>query len=203
MNSHFPPFYRNTRSNGSVYSSEFTDISDWTDGDAGDGISSQVTFDGKSCLKLDSGSGSGNYSLRTKSFGTSVFGKIFSFSFNVYFEKLGTVTNNDNFRLEVNGKNCTIDAYFSLSGLYISNDSSFDLIDANIVVQGIWQEWTFTVNDFTNTVDIYLDKKLKYSNIAVRSLIHISGKTYLRQEGQTTANCITYINWLKTGNRMT
>ena len=62
------------------YDDNCSDNSSWANSDAGDGVSSQVTSDGKTTFKSDNGSaGSGNYALITKdvgSFGNRVVAQI-------------------------------------------------------------------------------------------------------------------------------
>jgi hypothetical protein len=189
------------RSNADIDDEDMADISDWVDADAVNGASTQVTFDGASCMKLDSGAAAdGSFARRNQDVGT--FGARTVFSYRAYFDKLGTQANNDFSQIYIyNGTNY-LPIGFASEGLYIFQTSSWVLKGAD-VVQDVWQEWTFDIDWSGLTVDVYLDKTLKYENVpfALTSAT-VNGTITLQQSGYNTANCITYIDWVKVGTSM-
>ena len=199
MNSPFPSFYRNTISNGNLDDEDMSDISDWEDIDYQGGISSQVTFDGKSCMKLDTSEPESNilrWSKREKNIGN--YSSITVFSFNIYLHNIG-VWSSECLRFYTANNVNTLRIDFASDGLYIRNF----LIDASIIVQDTWQEWTFIVDWTEKTVDVYLDKVLKYSNINFQGLTGgVNGLIDFQQFAWLKTQKITYIDWLKVGNGM-
>ncbi len=60
---------------------DMADISDWTDFDEGTGESTQVTFDGKSCMKLDAPNGA---NVAVRDYDPVAVGLSFTFEFSFY-----------------------------------------------------------------------------------------------------------------------
>lgn len=188
-------------SNADLDDEDMADITDWTDSDSGTGDSSQATFDSKSCMKLATVAVSGT-AKRTQDIGT--FGTRTVISFNTYFDAIGTKANNDNARIEAYDGTTQLICLFASDGLYVYDGASYVQIDANIVVQDIWQEWTLDINWTTKTVNIYLDGILKHSDVdCSHAAAGTNGEIEFYQYGNTTANRITYIDWFKAGSNIT
>jgi hypothetical protein len=187
-----------TISNGDIDDEDMADITDWTDGDNGTGDSSQVTFDNKSCIKLDTGAA--GYAIRYQDVGS--FGLRTVFSINLYFDTIGTQNNNDYFLCNTNNGTMTFSAQFCSDGLFIQGPlGSHVEVGTDLVVQDVWQEWTFDINWVSKTVDIYLDNVLQVSGISSGyEDIGIEGKVFLQQWGSNTANLISYVDWFKAGS---
>jgi hypothetical protein len=188
------------RSNGSIDDEDMADITDWTDLDNGSGVSSQVTFDSKSCMKLDTGGTVDSGSQRRQDVGT--FGIRTVFSMNLYFDAIGSTANYDHFVFAAfNGAN-TLNVGFGTNGVYIQGTGGGQNI-GNFVVQDTWQEWTFDVNWTAKTVDVYLNKILKVSGLDCTSATATAdGIIDLLQYGITT-NRISYVDWFKVGSDFT
>ena len=191
-------------SNANIDNEDMSDITDWTDIDQGNGVSTQVTFDGKSCMKLDSGtpaSGS-NSGFRFQNLGA--YGTRVVFSFSAYFESLGTVLGpnyNDDFNLEVYNGTTHFWSRFGTDGLFIYDGTTHNEIGTDLVVLDVWQEWTFDINWTAQTVDVYLDKVLIASGVdCSHASSSYSGWTWFRQRGDNLSNNITYIDWFKAGS---
>lgn len=188
-------------SNGSLLDEDMEVITEWTDSDSGTGSSTQVTFDGKSCMKLDSGgtAGATNYAFRQRDLGT--FGTRTVFSMSIYCDSIGTLANTDRARFMAYYNNADVLAVsFCTDGLYVFDGVVNNEVGDNLVAVDTWQEWTFDVNWTTKTVDVYLDKDLKASGVDSSALAAQDGVVSFYQYGTTTINQLSYIDWLKVGN---
>ena len=179
------------RSNADVDDEDMANISEWNDLDNGNSVSSQVTFDGKSCMKLDSGNIDAS-AARSQDLGS--FGARTVVSLNVYCDDTGF---NGDFRFQIyNGTNCL---QVSWSGVHLTLPAGE--IGTDIVVLDTWQEWTFDIDWTGLTVDVYLDGVLKASDSAFSAEHATADGTFkFIQDGYTTHNRISYVDWLKVGS---
>jgi hypothetical protein len=189
-------------SNADIDDEDLADITDWTDSDSGTGDSSQATFDSKSCMKLLTGAANGtaNRNQDIGSFGTRTV-----FSMNIYFDALGTTAADDKFILDIYGSSLHFYFVAGTDGLFIINSAgSLVEVGTNLIVQDVWQEWTLDVNWSAGTVDVYLDKVLKAAGVDCNYAdAGTNGLVTFRQQGVTTANRLTYIDWFKAGSYWT
>lgn len=190
-------------SNADIDDEDMADITDWADGDGGTGDSSQVTFDSKSCMKLDSGASSGgaNYSQRSQTFGALPARTVHSFS--IYFDAIGPYNRQNYLTHFLDDGTGFFAIRFVTDGVYIQDDSyTWNKISGSDswVVEDTWQEWTFDINWSTLTADIYLNKTLKVSGITLSTNTVIEGLCRFTQDGSGDANRISYINWFKLGS---
>jgi hypothetical protein len=190
----------NLVSNADINDEDMADITEWTDSDGGTGASTQVTFDSKTCMKLDSGSvGGANYGYRTQDIGT--FGSRTVITMSTYCDAIGVWSDGDGFEFVTNNSTYRMYACFSSDGLYIVNSSDVRIeVGIDLVVQDTWQEWTFDINWSAGTVDIYLNKVLQATGMSLCSGANANGFTYFFQPGVTTANRVSYVDWFKAGS---
>jgi hypothetical protein len=196
---------KNFISNASIDDEDMADITDWSDGDNGTGAtSSQVTFDSKSCMKLDSGNAAvGNFAYRYQDIGSVGSSTVVSFS--AYFDTVEANFNNNWFRFEVADGTHLFSSGFAGDTLAVINSSgTYTAVSgtSGLVVADTWQEWTFKITwGASATVDIYKDKILIASGVdcAYDNAI-ANGFTSFLQFGYSTANRITYIDWFKAGS---
>lgn len=189
------------RSNADIDDEDMADISDWTDADSGTGASTQATFDGQSSMKLDSGGTAGvtNYAERYQDIGS--FGNRTIFSVNIYCDAIGFVGNNDNVQISFYNGSTQIFIVLGSDGLYVFDGVAFHEVGNDLVVQDIWQEWTFDVNWVAQTMDVYLNDVLKASGVDCSYAdATANGYVLFAQLGKTTTNRITYIDWFKAGS---
>jgi len=189
-----PPYM----SNADIDDEDMADISDWIDGDAVNSVSSQATFDSKSCMKFDTNTQAvANRAKRTQDIGS--FGTRTVFSFNAYFDSIGTISSDAFLFL---AKDASTDCYirFGSDGLFVYDGAAYNEVGTNLVVQDVWQEWTFDVDWTAKTVDVYLDKVLKGSDVDCSADGGDDGFVEFSQDGLTHDNNIVYIDWFKAGS---
>jgi len=184
-------------SEANMVNEDFADISDWVDQDTNTGISTQVTFDSKSCVKLDSGTGGG--AQRARSLGA--LGNRTVLNWSMYQVAIAGPPSTDEFYSYI--FNGTHGVFFraTSTGFYVYDSVAADNVEVgtNLVVQDTWQEWTIDIDWTTQTLDLYLggvlqasDVPCHYNDTTAEGTFHIS--TYYR-----TGNIqsITYVDWFK------
>lgn len=178
-------------------------ITDWVNADNINGVSSQVTFEGKSCLKMACSTAAENsraHSYRDAgSYGNRVVAEL-----SVYCDAIGTIANVDQATLEIRAATVKLAVSFASDGLFIYDGVSWNEVGTNIVVQGSWQKWVFDI-DFTTpvsaTVDIYLDDILIASGVDCSYTgTYTDGNVHLLQRGGTTNNQLSYVDYIKIGD---
>lgn len=187
-------------SNGDIDDEDMADITDWTDNDGGTGASTQVTFDSKSCMKLDIGGTVGGRARRIQDVGT--FGTRTVFSLNLYCDLEGLNSDSDRFLFYAFNGTIAMQVSFASNGLFILTDTSaWTEVGTDLVVQDIWQEWTFDVNWTARTADVYLDNTLQATGVSIDALdASANGTIWLYQDSGATANLLSYVDWLKAGS---
>ena len=188
-------------SNGDIDDDDMSDISAWQDADVGDGVSSQVAFDGKSCMKLDSGPSTGVQSARRyQDIGS--FGARTILSWNIYCHALGTYQNNDGLLITAYNGTKRFSFILTSTGLYVySSVPVITLIDADIIILDTWQEWTFDIKWDDLLCDVYLNGILRYSNVSTGwAVASTNGTMQFIQYGHATAHRLSYIDWFKAGS---
>ena len=185
-------------SNGDIYTSEFTDLTGWTTTGSGNGTTTQVTFDGKSCAKLDSGAISG-YALCDRDVGT--FSGRTVVSYMLYYDSLGTYANSDKCYVATYGpssRGCP--SWQANDALYLYKPGEW-VYKGNYIVLDTWQEWTYDINWTNDTVDVYIDKILVSSQTTCTGVsANTNGLIHLLLYSNTGYNSICYIDWIKVGS---
>lgn len=187
---------------GGYINEDCADISDWTDADSGAGAAStQATFDSKSCMKLDSGN-AGSYAERYKDPGS--LSNNFSFELSLYASALGTNANYDALQVQVCNGVINFVVKWASDGLFVFDGDIFNEVGIDLVTIGRWETWGFCVtggNAATATADVYKavgSKFVKVGNAVDCSYASSSndGMVLLYQFGTTTANRISYIDYI-------
>jgi len=191
----------NPISNADIDDEDMADISDWSDLDSGTGESTQVTFDSKSCMKLDSGGSAGgtNYAFRQQDIGS--FGNRTVFSLKLYCDAIGANANNDFFQFNAHNGATVLAVRICSDGMFICDGVIWAEVGTDLIIQDTWQEWTFDVDWIAQTVDVYLNGILKAAGVDC-SLADVSANGTIRfyQFGTTIANRISYVDWFKAGS---
>jgi len=186
------------RSNASIDDEDMVDITDWTDADQGGAASTQVTFDGKSCMKLDGGAtaGAGNYAYRSQDIGSMGTRTVISWS--SYVTNQGA---NDSLTYRLyNGSGTALFLKLSATKFYVYNSGAYGEVGTNLVVSDSWQEWTLDINWTAFTVDVYLNGVIVGNDVAFGyATAGADGAVGILQLCFTNANCISYIDWFKAG----
>lgn len=175
------------------------DISDWTDGDTGAAISSQTTFDSKSCFKFDTGASTGDKAQRYKDVGS--FGDYITCELSLNHDAIGTSTNGDSFHIAISNADVKLNVLFVTDGLFVYDGAAWNEVGTNLVQEDAWQTWIF-VCDFSTpasaTCDVYLNGDLKASGFDCSYTgTWDNGKILMDQNATTTANRISYLNYIK------
>lgn len=191
-------------SNASIEDEDCSVITDWANDDVSPFVSSQATFDGKSCFKFYTGASwhvASGRARRIKDVGT--LGSRFVVSLNLYCDLIGTLAGVDYFRADVYNGTIKFVVRFCSDGLYIFDGASW-MTAGNLVVQDSWQEWTFDVDASTPAdanVDIYIGQSLQVSSF---DCSHVSGDTNgnckLSQLGYSNHYQLSYVDWFKVGD---
>lgn len=196
------------RADGTLFNDECTDISSWTDGDTGEAVSSQVTFDGKSCFKFDTvtSADTDDSAIRYKDFGSvEAIGNTLVVSLSVYCDAIGTDANSNFLRLKVERSDWRLDVRICSDGLLIHNGTAYNEVGTDVVTQDVWQEITFRVDLSAGVAsavcDVYKNNVLIASGFDCSSTgAYGDGYLEFRQYGYTTDNRISYVDWIKLGD---
>jgi len=177
------------------------DISDWTNGDTGTGVSSQTTFDSKSCFKFDTGASAGAEHKAERYLDIGSFGDLVSCELSLNHDAIGVSTNGDSFRLSIQKAGVQLNVLFATDGIFIYDGATWNEIGTNLVQEDTWQTWIFDC-DFSTpasaTCDVYLNGDLKAAGVdCSQTGSYTEGKILINQNGQTTANRISYLNYVR------
>lgn len=196
------------RSNGILLDLDCSDLTGWTDSDTGEAVSSQVTFDGKSCYKFDSvtSADTNDYASREKDVGSvEGLGTRVTVSINTYFDLVGVLAGTDYFYLVVPRSDWKLSIAFASDGLFVYDGASFNEVGTNLVQLDAWQEWSFDI-DLSGGIasavcDVYLDQSLVASSVDCSWMAaDTDGLIRITQYGYATDNQITYLDWFKIGD---
>jgi hypothetical protein len=189
-----------TFSGGSQADYPGTYTTDWTDGDTGAGESTTgVIFDGKSTFKFNAvAAAGGNAAIRSRDVGT--FATPEWISINAYFDTLGTLTNADYFEARFDDSAYRLWIRFASDGIFIYDGAAWNEVGVNLVVQDVWQEWTFVWTvAAAGVVDVYLNGTLQASAVDCSySIAGTDGTTTFTQLGATVVG-LTYLDFIKIG----
>jgi len=197
------------RSNASLLDLDCSSLTGWTANDTGEAVSDQTTFDSKSVFRFDTNTSAdtGDGARRFRDVGSvEGLGNNIVVSLNTYFDKLGNRSDTDRFSLNIYRSDWIFQADFAADGLWIYNGSSWTEIGTNLVVEDIWQEWSFDIDlsggVASATCDVYLNSVLQSSGVDCNYIASgvTDGLIYLILTGYATDNLIGYIDWLKIGD---
>ena len=103
--------------------------SQWTDADAGNGVSSTdaVTFDPKTCFKFLTAAGSGDIAMRRALL--AQIGPDYTFETYIYFDEMGIVNDTDHFEIQIyNGRIC-LRVRIDAQGMYVYDGTNWKAIE--------------------------------------------------------------------------
>ena len=182
-----------------------SDISDWVDGDAGNGVS-EVSPAGQFRMDGNAAHASGQ-AWRYRDIGS--IPDIFTFEIKLYHDKLGTIANQDYFSFAINHAEVVLVAAFATDGLFISDGDDYNEVGTDLVKHGgsaEWQTWRFVVDMTTPAsavCDIYLTDST-HEHEKVGSAIDCSytgerdeGLTSLLQYCRVVSDQLTHIDYVK------
>jgi hypothetical protein len=136
---------------GDLLDDDCSSLADWTIEDTGTGQTSQVTFDSRSCFKMDAGPGGSWAQITSKHLGN--FGDFATIEVTTYFDSLEATTGGGAFNLRIFENPRIIRFMFFSDGLYYHHPTyGLREVGTNLVQLSTWQTWT-----------IILKKKIVYS----------------------------------------
>lgn len=188
-------------SNANIDDEDMADISEWADVDEDTGVSSQVTFDGQSCMKLESGTGA-TFAYAGRQQDVGAFGARTVVSARIYFASLGTQAAADIFQFAIHDGSTRCDIRFASDGIFVYDGVSMNEVGVDLVVQDVWQKWTLDIDWSAKTVDVYLNEIIKGNNIDCSvNDVTTNGMIVLAQYGLSRAESrISYVDWFKAGS---
>lgn len=194
---------------GVFYTENCSSLVGWNDGDDGDGATTQEdnapgADPATNTFKFDSGgAGAGNKASINDATGEDFEIVRLVIEMRLYIDVGGTEGNLDRFSIQLSRSDWRLGASFATDSLYIRDTSGFQAI-GNWVAEDGWQTWIFDI-DFSGgvgsaTCAIYMNDGLNASGVdcdAEGSLTN--GQIFLTQLGNTSANRIAYLDYIKTG----
>lgn len=179
------------------------DISDWTDGDAVNGVS-EVSPAGQ--FRMDGNTHAASNKAELSRTITSPPDK-FTIEIKLYHDGLGAYLGNDYFSVSYSTRTWALILYFSTDGLYINKTGGTQTeVGTNLVKSGVsaeWQTWQFRVDksggEASATTEVFLD------GVSQGTVDCDYEKTdaptdrlfILRQKGVTTDNMLTHVEYIK------
>lgn len=197
-------FYSGATSDGAHLVDNFLTIDGWTEelvgGSAGD--ASAVTFDGRSCVKLDGGATQSANSRVTLTKTGFSYGNRVTVTFSLYLDTSGDSLQSAyiTFNNQDKGLFCRFNTDLGLTPI---NYSTGQYEDLNIeIALDTWNTFTFDVDFPNNTTDIYMNGNLVVDNRAclLPTLATYNGRFQLAQWQYSTSNKISYWDWIRIGN---
>lgn len=183
---------------GPLFSEPCNNITPWTDGDTGTGVSSQATFDGESTFKFDSGGTIGGRALRD--YAPVIVPGRATITLRLYHSAIGVgpLSDQDSFSLLfTDGANTnSLHVHWASDGLFLNTAGTFAEIGTNIVSLGQWDTWAFVCNFGANTVNIYLNGVLQTAGTGMQVTGLGAGNIRLRQFSDITADRVSYMDWM-------
>lgn len=198
-------------SNGSFIDDDCSDIvTDWTDDDTGEAVSSQVTNPlggSKTTFKFDTNTSADTNdraAISQDPGSLDAEGTRFVLSLSLYCDAIGTLANSDMFNINVNRSDMQLSIRWASDGLYIHDGAAWVEVGTDLVVQDSWQEWTFDVDvsggAASANCDVYLGQVLQSNEDCSLDGSFTDGKVEIELFGFATDDRIAYMDWFKIGS---
>jgi hypothetical protein len=188
------------KSSANLVDDSCSSLSGWVDGDNNDGVS-RLTSEGNT-FEFHSGF---NPSLGDRARRTKVhsYADRMVCELRINHRRLGASTDSDGFKFFCGNDNFLLRAQIATDGLHFYNDGTSWVKVHDISPDlGSWNTWVFdfTATTSTGTVDAYLNGHLLISNeTVIGNQIGTPGEITFRQEGYTTTEMRTNVDYLKVG----
>lgn len=183
---------------------DFPDLSEWTDNDNLGGESTAVTFDSRTCLKLDSGGTPQNNTRARVTQDIGTIGSTFMMSLRIYLDALGTIANEDDFATWVNNGEMYLILSIDTTGFYLHDGASYVQIGEMVPSEDVWYKLDIIVDATTAsaaTCDVYINNTLMGEGLDCSYDTGITdGTAQIQHKGETTANRITYVDYFYVGD---
>jgi hypothetical protein len=178
-------------------------ITDWTDADVGSAASTQGTFDTKSCMVLNAGTGFDGEAKRTIDLGATDYTR-FVVTFSSWFSALGTIGSMDYFLFTLERSDMQAAVIWATDGIFVHDGTEYrKVVGASTVETGKWIEWTLDIvmeEAGIAMLDIWKDKVPVSQNVAcARTGTFTQGLVTIAQFGKGTTDRLAYVDWIKMG----
>lgn len=172
----------------------------WDDNDSGSGSSTLTTYDGWDCFCYNAGSGGADSDYASGNRDDGTFTDEFTCSIILNCVDVGSIANNDFFEFSVGTSTRGIVAGFTNTNLYFAQTSGGTFTNTGVTVEAnTWTNFTFQHTDLTpNTILIWKNGIL--ITAITQTANATDGLIQSKQNGETTANQITYVRNIKVGN---
>jgi hypothetical protein len=174
-----------------------SDLTDWTDDDNINGVSDQTDFQGRQVFRFDTNTaGNLNRADRKRDLGTFAAGACMTF--RIYLDNIGTIPDNDAFRISFNDGTNSALVGFASDGLFVYDGATWNEIGTDEVTQDTWQEWTIKVAADFQTLAIYKEGVLLIADAdCSRATAETDGEIHIMQHGYTTNDQLSYVDIIR------
>jgi len=191
-------------SNTSVASEACDALGTWADDDAGNGVSSQATFDGEETFKFDTvNPTAGTRASRGKDLGT--LGTNTTLTVRLQHTNLGALAGADYFRMDLYNDDHRTYIVWASDGLFVHDGVGWNEVGTDLVVDDEWHIWTFEIDSTTPataTLDVYLDGYMIATGVDCSNDVgDVDGQLEMYQMGQT-AIVQTYVDYIYVGDAL-
>ena len=173
-------------------------ITDWTSGDLNSGVSSQATFDSKSCMRLLGAASAGSVARRYRTI--TNLGPKYSAEFSIYFDTLGSKSESDYFGLKINNGRIAFELRVDGNDVYINSAGSYTACGATIY-KDRWLRFAVLVDTAetgTEWYELFIDDKSVGRYFCDNADTTNVGRVLVEASGVTTASDV-YIDYIKIG----
>ncbi|MFA5340718.1 MAG: hypothetical protein WC332_02970 [Clostridia bacterium] len=187
-----------------ILNEDCSDISDWTDGDSGTGVS-EVSPAGQ--FRFDTNTGAVGNAFASRYRTVTSPPNLFTIEIETYFDLIGTRSNNDYFGMTYHTGTWRFSTSFCSDGLYIAKTGgAVTEIGTDIVkydATKALQTWRFLVTKDTGeslaTCEIFLDNVSQGTVDCDYETTGNDGRLTLSQLGFTTDDMVSHIDYIKIG----
>ena len=185
----------------------------WTDGDTGEAVStSEVNAPAADPMATvwsfdtNTSADTNDYAARVKDIGSiEGLGNRIVLSLKLYCDLVGTQANIDFVSFQIRRSDWRFIVTFASDGLRIHDGAAYNEVGTDLVIQDIWQEWTFDIDlsgGVANAVcDVYLGGVLQASGVDCSFTgAYTDGMAEFYIYGYTTNDILAYFDWLKIGD---
>jgi hypothetical protein len=173
-------------------------LGDWSSLDWDGGETTQVTFGGKSCYRLDPGPAP--YAMAGIRRDVGSYGSFTEVNISLYHVAIGTYFGGGYAIMEMHNGTANCWMIFGSDGLRVWDGSNWNVVGADIVAIGEWQDWRFVIDWASHTMDVYLGEILQASDVECYLGSSQDGVFSFSQSAGGAGDSVTYVDNIKIAN---